>query len=309
MGRFGRQKVNLRSLLILAPLSALLLVSQEPPVFRADVKLVRLLVTVKDKAGQLVGSLSKRDFSVFDNDAKQEVAVFERQTALPLSVALCIDTSGSTAKELKYELDSAAKFLHAFFAEGNQEDMVSLYSFNWEVVERTKFTRRMARFEDAMKRLKGEAGTSLYDAIFFASRALENRDGRRVIVVVTDGGDTTSAKKYHDALEAAQRADAVIYSILVMPITNGAGRNTGGENALTTLGQGTGGRVFLPSVGAELDRAFADILRDLRTQYLVGFYPKNVPLTKNRFHSLKLQLSNPDLQIHYRNGYYGDAAH
>ena len=186
--------------------------------------------------------------------------------------------------------------------------MISLYSFNWEVVERTKFTRSMPRLEDAMKRLKGEAGTSLYDAIYFASRSLERRDGRRVIVVVTDGGDTTSGKKYHDALEAAQRADAVLYSILVMPITSDAGRNIGGENALTTLGQGTGGKVFLPSVGAELDRAFADILRDLRTQYLVGYYPKNVPLTKNRFHSLKVQLLNPDLQAQYRNGYYGDAA-
>ena len=290
------------------PLSALLLVSQEPPIFRADVKLVRLLVTVKDKAGQLIGSLGKSDFTVFDNGMKQEVAVFERQTALPLNVTLCIDTSGSTAKELKYELESATKFLRGFFAEGNQEDMVSLFSFNWEVVERIRFSRRIQRFEDALKRLKGEAGTSLYDAIFFASRALENRDGRRVIVVVTDGGDTTSGKKYHDALEAAQRADAVIYSILVMPITSDAGRNIGGENALTTLGQSTGGKVFLPSIGAELDRAFADILRDLRTQYLVGYYPKNVPLTKNRFHSLKIELPNPDLQARYRNGYYGDAA-
>ena len=92
----------MRRLFIFVPLSALLLVSQEPPIFRADVKLVRLLVTVKDKAGQLIGSLGKSDFTVFDNGMKQEVAVFERQTALPLNVTLCIDTSGSTAKELKY---------------------------------------------------------------------------------------------------------------------------------------------------------------------------------------------------------------
>jgi Ca-activated chloride channel family protein len=300
--------MNLRKFLLLVPLSALLLISQDSPVFRAEVKLVRLLVTVKDRAGQLVGTLGKDAFTIFDNGVQQDVAVFERQTALPLNVALCIDTSGSTAKELKYELESATRFLNAFFKEGNPEDMVALYSFNWEVVMRSNFTRRMQRLEDGIKRMKGEAGTSLYDAIYFASRDLERRDGRRVIVVVTDGGDTTSAKKYHDALEAAQRADAVIYSILVMPITSDAGRNIGGENALTTLGQGTGGRVFLPSLGAEVDRAFTDILRDLRTQYLVGYYPKNVPLTKNRFHSLKIQLPNSDLQPRYRNGYYGDAA-
>ena len=308
MGRLGGQKVTWQRLFLLALSPAVLLISQETPVFRTEVKLVRLLVTVKDKAGHLVGSLGKDAFRIFDNGAEQDVAVFERQTALPLNVALCIDTSGSTAKELKYELESATKFLHAFFNEGNPEDMVALYSFNWEVVVRSNFTRRIQRLEDGMKRMKGEAGTSLYDAIFFASRDLEKRDGRRVIVVVTDGGDTTSGKKYHEALEAAQRADAVIYSILVMPITSDAGRNIGGENALTTLGQGTGGKVFLPSLGAEVDRAFADILRDLRTQYLVGYYPKNVPLTKNRFHSLKIQLSNPDLQSQYRNGYYGDAA-
>jgi Ca-activated chloride channel family protein len=300
--------MNLRKFLLLVPLSALLLISQDSPVFRAEVKLVRLLVTVKDRAGQLVGTLGKDAFTIFDNGVQQDVAVFERQTALPLNVALCIDTSGSTAKELKYELESATRFLNAFFKEGNPEDVVALYSFNWEVVMRSNFTRRMQRLEDGIKRMKGEAGTSLYDAIYFASRDLERRDGRRVIVVVTDGGDTTSAKKYHDALEAAQRADAVIYSILVMPITSDAGRNIGGENALTTLGQGTGGRVFLPSLGAEVDRAFTDILRDLRTQYLVGYYPKNVPLTKNRFHSLKIQLPNSDLQPQYRNGYYGDAA-
>ena len=108
----------MRRILILAPLSALLLVSQETPVFRAEVRLVRLLVTVKDRAGQLIGSLGQDAFSIFDNGVKQEVAVFERQTALPLNVALCIDTSGSTAKELKYELESAAKFLHAFFERG-----------------------------------------------------------------------------------------------------------------------------------------------------------------------------------------------
>jgi Ca-activated chloride channel family protein len=145
----------------------------------------------------------------------------------------------------------------------------------------------------------------MYDAIYFASRELEERDGRRVIVVVTDGGDTTSGKTYHEALEAAHMADAAIYSILVMPIRNEAGRNIGGENALTTLAQSTGGRVFSPSLGKELDRAFDEILRDLRTQYLIGFYPKNIPPTKERFHRLDVRVNRPDLRVISRNGYYG----
>jgi Ca-activated chloride channel family protein len=103
-------------------------------------------------------------------------------------------------------------------------------------------------------------------------------------------------------------ADAVIYPVLVVPITNDAGRNTGGENALTTMSQWTGGRVFVPTLGAALDRAFTDIIKDLRTQYLLGFYPKDVPLTKERFHHLEVKVRRPDLQVSARNGYYGDSS-
>ena len=157
-----------------------------------------------------------------------------------------------------------------------------------------------------MKSLKPVGGTSLYDAIYLASRDLETREGRRVIVVVTDGGDTTSTKTYHDALRAAQMADAVLYAILVMPITADAGRNIGGENALATLSSGTGGRVFTPSLGVSLDRAFLDILTELRTQYYLAYYPKNVPTSKDPFHRLQVRLSRADLQVLARSGYYGD---
>jgi Ca-activated chloride channel family protein len=127
------------------------------------------------------------------------------------------------------------------------------------------------------------------------------------MVIVTDGGDTTSTKDFHQALEAAQRADTVIYPIVVIPIASDAGRNVGGENALTTMSAGTGGRVFRPSAAAELDRAFADILRDLRTQYMIGFYPKDVPPTKDRFHTLKVTTQGRNLRVITRNGYYGDS--
>jgi Ca-activated chloride channel family protein len=92
---------------------------------------------------------------------------------------------------------------------------------------------------------------------------------------------------------------------LIVPITNGAGRNVGGENALTQFSRGTGGRVFLPALGPELDRAFTEILRDLRTQYLIGYYPKAVPLTKNRFHTVKVGLRDPQWTAQTRTGYYG----
>jgi Ca-activated chloride channel family protein len=101
--------------------------------------------------------------------------------------------------------------------------------------------------------------------------------------------------------------DCVIYPILVVPIENDAGRNVGGENALTNLAKGTGGRVFLPTLGAQMDRAFDDIIRELRTQYFLGYYPKDVPLTKDRFHRLDVQVGRSTLQVSARSGYYGDA--
>lgn len=272
-----------------------------------DVRLVRMLVTVKDANGALIGSLNKSDFTVFDNGVKQEVAVFERQTEQPLSVALMLDTSASVNIELRYELDSAAKFLKALISEGNPEDTAALYSFDWQTTVMKGFTRRFAQLEQALRQVRASGGTSLYDAVYLVSRQLEDRDGRHVMVIVTDGGDTTSSKDFHEALESIQRADAIMYPIVVIPIKNSAGRNIGGENALTTLAAGTGGRVFRPSSAPELDTAFAEILRELRTQYLVGFYPKDVPPTKDRFHLLKVNVPNNKLRVITRSGYYGDA--
>jgi Ca-activated chloride channel homolog len=276
-------------------------------VIRVNVNLVRVLATVKNPAGELVGALNKSDFEILDNGVPQQIAVFERQTAQPLSVAMLVDASGSTAKDLKYEAESVVRFFKALFVEGNPEDAVALYSFNYQVTRHNFFTHNPGPLEHSLRLIHGEAGTSLYDAIYLAARDLESREGRKVMVIVTDGGDTTSFKDFHAALEAAQLADAAIYPVLVVPITNDAGRNIGGENALTTMAQGTGGRVFAPTLGPALDSAFTDIIRDLRTQYLLGFYPKNVPLTRDRFHRLDVRVRRPDLRVTARNGYYGEA--
>jgi Ca-activated chloride channel homolog len=282
-------------------------VGQDPATIRVDVQLVRILATVKDPSGALVGTLSKSDFSVSDNGVPQQISVFERQTDQPLSIAVLLDNSGSTAKDLRFETDSVTRFLHALFREGNPEDAAALYSFNWEIVKQNNFTRNLSAIEHSLRLIRGEAGTSLYDAILLASRDIEERRGRKVLVIITDGGDTTSRSDFQRATEAAQLADAIIYPLLIVPITNDAGRNVGGENALSTLALRTGGRVFVPTVGAALDQAFDQILRDLRTQYLLGFYPKDVPLTKERFHTLEVNVADPRLQVKARSGYYGDS--
>ncbi len=99
----------------------------------------------------------------------------------------------------------------------------------------------------------------------------------------------------------------MIYPLGVLPITNDAGRNVGGENALKYIADRTGGRCQYPAVGADLDKAFNDIIGELRTQYMLGFYPQNVPLTKSPFHKLEIRVKNPELRVSARNGYYGDS--
>src|SRR5579863_6480321 len=170
--------------------------------FKSDVTMVRLLVNVKDSLGNVVGSLEAQDFSVYDSGVKQEIKAFDRQTELPLSISLLVDTSGSTAKDLMYEVTSAEKFFKALLGQGNPKDAAALYAFNESVYEVRSFTRRAAQLNADLRALRPSSGTSLYDAIRLASEVVSNREGRHVLVVVTDGGDTTSKSRYANALEA-----------------------------------------------------------------------------------------------------------
>ena len=299
----GEMMFRLLLALSLLPLGA----SAQEPTIRVDVRLVHVLASVKDASGQPAASLRREDFSIRDNGVPQKIAVFERSTEQPLSVTVLVDNSGSTAKDLRYEVDSVGRFLRALFSEGNPQDAVSLYGFDDDVTQLNSFTRNQASLTRSLHGMRGGAGTSMYDAIYLAAAELEGRAGRHVMLVITDGGDTTSRKDYHAALAAAQNADVVLYPIVVVPIYNNAGRNTGGENALTTLAASTGGRVFAPTLGAALDQAFSDILTELRTQYYLGFYPENVASTRDRFHRLDVAVKRPQLRISARNGYYGEA--
>lgn len=283
--------------------------SQQDATLRVDVRLVHLLATVRTETGALVTDLSKDDFTVFDDAVPQKIALFERTSNQPLSVSILIDNSGSTAKDLKSEVDSVNRFVRDLFASGNQNDCVALYSFNWEVVKHNGFTRGAGAIERELRALRGEGGTSLYDAIYLSSDELLGREGRHVMVIVTDGEDTTSRKDYQAALRAAQTADVVIYPILVVPIENEAGRSIGGENALTTLAKSTGGRVSLPTVGGELDRAFNQIITELRTQYFIAYYRDlGSPTMRDSFHRISLLVARPGLRVSTRAGYYEESA-
>ncbi len=276
----------------------------ETPNFAIKVNLVRLLVTVRDASGGLVSDLERRDFQVVDSGVPQNVAVFERNTSVPLSVAVLMDTSASVQNDLHYEEESVLRFVPALLEAGNPQDTFALFTFNWRTSLESDFSRNKKRAERVLHGLRGDGGTSLYDAVYLASDALAGRDGRHVMVIVTDGGDTTSYKHYGDALAAAQRADVVLYPIVVVPIAGDAGRNTGGEHALATLAASTGGRIFNPEGFARLNEAFEDILRELRTQYLLGFYPQGARQEPKRFHPLNVATTKPGLLVTARSGYY-----
>src|SRR5262249_5149302 len=128
---------------------------------KVDVRLVRILATVKDPTGSPVGALDKSAFAVRDNGAPQTISIFEHQTDQPLSVAVLIDNSGSTAKDLRYETDSVTRFLKALFRDGNAADAVALYSFNWEIIRQRDFSRNVTMMERSLRLLHGDAGTSL----------------------------------------------------------------------------------------------------------------------------------------------------
>ncbi len=278
--------------------------ADDNPTFSAKVSLVRLLVSVRDASGQLLTNLNKDDFRVLDSGKAQNISIFERNTSLPLSVAILVDTSGSTETSLHYEITSIQHFISTLLSAGNPQDSFALFSFSWHTDLEVDFSRNERKAEHALHALHGQGGTSLYDAVYLASNTLMNREGRHVMIVVTDGGDTTSYKQYPDALASAQRSDAVLYPIIVVPINADAGRNTGGEHALVTLAQSTGGKTFYPQSPDQLNVAFADILRELRTQYLIGFYPQEVPERAHSYHALNVQIPQPSLRISARSGYY-----
>ncbi len=295
------------SAFLVAALLPTLAGQQDPARFKSQTELVRLLVNVKDAKGELVGSLEKSDFTVYDCGVKQVIDTFERQTALPLSISVLIDVSGSTLKDIHYETASLEKFFKALLGSGNEKDAAAVYAFNDSVTLLKNFTRNQGQLNGSMRNLNPVGSTALYDAIVLAAEGVSNRDGRHVVVIVTDGGDTGSKYRFPDAIKEAHLADAVVYPIVVVPITNDAGRNTGGENALALMAKETGGRTFYPSVGAQLDQTFAEILKDLRRTYLLAYYPHDLPKGAPEFHPVRVEMSRPDLRPANRTGYYGVA--
>jgi Ca-activated chloride channel family protein len=270
-----------------------------------DVKLVNVFVNVTDRNGALVGGLTRDDFTLTEDGRPQQIAVFERQSELPLNLTLAIDTSGSVRKDMAEEADAARRFAHALL---RSQDQMSLLQFATDVRELTPFTNKLSQIDRGLGQLRGDFATALYDAIYLGSERLGTRQGRKVLIVISDGDDTAKSTTYAQALEQALRNEVMIYSIIDVPIAASAGRDLGGEHALITLAEQTGGKSFYESEGG-LDKAFARVSDDLRTQYLLGYYPKNQEPGRT-FHRVEVTIPRAaaqDFNIRHKTGYYMDS--
>lgn len=249
---------------------------QQEPRIKAQVNLVSVIASVLDKDGRPVPGLPKEAFEVYEEGVKQQVDVFEAETQQPLDLALLIDSSLSTLKELAFEREAASRFIRQVVRPG---DRLAVFEVSDVVTQLSEFSSDVSRLEESVRRIEGGGGAPLYDALVLGSQALEKRppDRRRVLLLVTDGGETTSRAKFDDARRAALSAGTMLYTILINPVKSEGGRNTAGEHALLTITEVTGGSMYFPGSAADLNAIFDRMDRELRTQYRLGYYPTPRP--------------------------------
>lgn len=278
--------------------------SEPEATLKVDVKLVNVYVTVTDPHGAPVAGLKKENFVLQEDGRVQTISVFDKESAVPLSIALAIDTSLSTRHDLPLEQASAKRFAHMIL---RPVDALSVFGFSEIVLQSSSYTSDLKRIDEGIDHVRLGAATALFDAVYLASRSLDSRQGRKVMVLITDGGDTISKINYKEAVRAAEEAEAIVYSIIVVPIENSAGRETGGEHALIQLSEDTGGKYYYATSMAQLDDAFRKISDELRTQYLLAYYPSQ-RLSNSQFRRIQVEISGPTeasaYRVRHRAGYY-----
>ncbi len=222
-------------------------------------------------------------------------------SVLYVDLALMIDSSLSAHKEITFEQEAAAHFIRQVLRTG---DRLAVFSFDENVTQVAAFSDNVPALQTAVRRIPPGAGTSIYDAVLLGSRALQGRgdDRRRVIILVTDAGETTSRADFDAARKEAVRSNSLLYTIVVRPVKNESGRNTAGEHALETMTDTTGGAMFYPDSAQDLGVIFDRIDRELRTQYRLGYYP-NPRGPANSYRSIEVKVIAGDYKVRHRRSY------
>ncbi len=294
--------------------------SQEPAAtFKVGVNVVQLFFNVKDKHGALIPNLTKEDFEIFEDSKQQAVKYFTAESNLPLTLGILIDSSGSQLRVLDMEKEVGGAFLKQILTD---KDEAFVIDFNVDADLVQDFTRDVRRLQNALNKVKinsgvsfgmggpvptaSQRGTVLYDAVYLSAHDMLAKEvGRKAMILLTDGEDEGSQLKIKDAIEASQKADAIVYVLLCAD--RGAyfsqGLSYSGEGEMKKLTEATGGRVI--NVGNKFDKlreAFDQVAAELRSQYNIGYTPTNEKLDGGY---RKLEIKNKqNYKIQARAGYY-----
>jgi Ca-activated chloride channel homolog len=294
-----------------------------PGTIVSTVNLVDVLFSVETKRNKLVTDLNKEDFKVFDDGVQQEITLFSQPTDLPLRIGMVLDTSNSIRDRLKFEQEAAIDFL--FNAIRRETDQAFLMTFDDGPEIINPFSGDAGALRDTILKQRAGGGTALYDAVYAASQYLltkspiprgPNADVRRVLLVISDGDDNSSERSRGDAIEMAQRAGVIIYTISTSTnnlneddetdsnkqVQRKFGKDEG-DRVLDQLASETGGRSFFPFRADDLGQSFLDIGDELRHQYALAYSPAGrVP--DGRFHTIRIQVNRKDVILRARKGYY-----
>ena len=278
---------------------------------KVGVELVNVLFTVTDKKGHLVPGLQQRDFAVEEDGRKQDIQFFSHENQLPLTLGLLIDVSPSVKPTFDQERAAASRFLQQVL---RPKDLAMIIEFEKSVTLAQDFTDDTHLLQRAIDELEiGPGiggGTSLYDALYLAAKdQLKDESGRKAIILITDGDDTTSKLKLEEAMIAVHNADAVIYSIAIGGSRFGLGSypralgGSGGHGVMKKLSEETGGSFFDVDDERQFDSAFARIDEELRNQYSIGYVSSN-RLNDGKYRRIKIVPRDPAYRIQARKGYY-----
>lgn len=297
---------SLAAVLLLYPL--LSFAQDAPPASESDAPItldvtrVNLLFTVTDKRGRFMTDLNRNDFEITENKRKQSILEFTAETDLPLRLAILIDTSNSIRTRFRFLQDASVDFLNTSMRVG--QDKALLMHFDTVAQLAVGLTGDKTTLTTAIRRMLPGGGTALYDAIYRASQELikdEPHDKyRRAIIILSDGEDTLSDYTREQALEMAQKADCVIYTVS----TNISHNSTSGDKVLKHLAEQTGGFSYFPFKESDLEQSFVNIVNELRHQYNVLYRPE--PLIRDgKYHPIEVRVTTVgDMIVRARQGYY-----
>jgi VWFA-related protein len=283
--------------------------AQEPPTFSTNVKVISVLANVKDKHGAIIRDLTKNDFTLLEDSRPQTISYFTRQSDLPLTLGLLIDTSMSQERVLDAERSASFRFLDQILRDN--KDHVFIVQFDVAVMTRQELTSSYKDLNDALASVNtptrneaisgGERGTRLYDAVVAESKdVMHAQHGRKALIVLTDGDDNGSDATLADSIDAAQRADTLVYSIYFSDAGFG-GRD--GRGVLERLSRETGGGFFEVSKKRSIDQIYGVIQDELRSQYSLG-YMSDRPVRIPEFRKIQLKANDKGLVVQARERYW-----